>query len=358
MPTKTETHWARIRSIRSSVSGRLHTGFAVQRGYRFLATLITVIAFAIVPGVGVFAGDDGDTWLSTHFRDHPLVGTVWTGDGKQSSIAELTERAVTADFVLLGEIHPNPDHHRFQAQILSAIMDAGRRPALVFEMIPARYQTTLNEFAASNPEDATELGAEVDWEERGWPEWQIYQPIADVAVSGRLLLVAGDLDRDLMRKVGKEGRSALTDQQLIDLHLLDDLPPAEDDQLKETLRISHCDLLPEAAILPMVLVQRARDGAMATAMLDAAKNGGDGAVLIAGAGHTRNDFGVPAIIEAQKPDASIVSVSMIAVDPEANRPADYGRLNNHNFVLFTPREDLTDHCAEMVEMMKSGSGAQ
>ena len=356
MPTKTETHWARIRSIRSK--DRFRAIFAVLRGDRFLATIVTVVAFAIGPGLGVFAGDDTETWLSTHFRDHPLVGTVWTGDGKQSSIAELTERAVTADFVLLGEVHPNPDHHRFQARILSAIMDAGRRPALVFEMIPARYQATLDEFAASKPEDAKELGAKVDWEDRGWPEWKIYQPVADLAVSGRLPLIAGDLDRDLMRKVGKEGRSALTDQQLIDLHLVDDLPPAADDQLKETLRISHCDLLPETAIAPMVLVQRARDGAMATAMLDAARNGGEGAVLIAGAGHTRNDFGVPAVIEAQRPGASIVSVSMIAVDPEANRPADYGRLNNHDFILFTPREDITDHCAEMAKVMKSGSRAQ
>ena len=102
----------------------------------------------------------------------------------------------------------------------------------------------------------------------------------------------------------------------------------------------------------------ARDGAMAAAMLDAATNGGDGAVLIAGAGHTRTDFGVPAIVQARKPDASIVSISMVAVDPELSRPAEYGRLNNHDFVLFTPREDLTDHCAEMAEMMKSGSKTQ
>jgi uncharacterized iron-regulated protein len=51
-------------------------------------------------------------------------------------------------------------------------------------------------------------------------------------------------------------------------------------------------------------------------MLDAATDDGDGAVLIAGAGHTRRDFGVPAIIRERKPGASVVSVSMVAVDPE------------------------------------------
>ena len=345
----------RIRSIRNSVFHQLRAGLALQRRLRSLATMVTLVAFAVAPDIGADAGEDGGKWLSTHYQDHPLVGSVWTGDGKQSSIAELTERAVAADFVLLGEIHPNPDHHKFQAQILSAIVDSGRRPALVFEMIPARYQDTLDEFTASNPKDAKELGARVDWEKRGWPEWRIYQPVADIAVSGRLPLVAGDLDRELMRMIGMKGRSALTDKQLIDLHLVDDLPRAKDDQLKEILRVSHCDLLPESAIAPMALVQRARDGAMADAMLDAAMKGGDGAVLIAGAGHTRNDFGVSAIIEARMPEAKIVSVSMVAVDPEFNRPADYGQLDNHNLVLFTPREDLTDHCAEMAERMESGA---
>ncbi len=317
-----------------------------------------VVAMAVISCVGAYAGGDENTWLSAHFADHPLVGSVWTGDGRQSSIAELTEQAIAADFVLLGEIHPNPDHHRIQAQVLNAIVEAGRRPALVFEMIPARYQGALDDFAASQPADAEDLGAQVDWEKRGWPEWRIYQPVADIAVAGRLPLVAGDLDRALLRKIGMEGRSALDVVQLTDLHLVDDLPLVLDDRLRETLRISHCDLLPEAAIAPMVLVQRARDGALAGAMLDAAANGADGAVLIAGAGHTRKDFGVPAIMQARMSEASVISVSMVAVDPEMERPADYGRLNEHDFVLFTPRDDLTDHCAEMAKSMKSKSGTQ
>jgi uncharacterized iron-regulated protein len=52
--------------------------------------------------------------------------------------------------------------------------------------------------------------------------------------------------------------------------------------------------------------QRARDAHIAAAMRDA---GGDGAVLIAGAGHARRDMGVPRLL----PDADVISLAFIEV---------------------------------------------
>src|SRR4051812_674712 len=48
--------------------------------------------------------------------DHPLVGRVW--DVKNATFITrdaLWAKLVTADYVLLGEKHDNPDHHRLQA---------------------------------------------------------------------------------------------------------------------------------------------------------------------------------------------------------------------------------------------------
>ena len=86
----------------------------------FSNILALIIAFAgcvSMIGAPAVAITDDREWMSAHFSDHPLVGTVWTGDGKASSIAELTAQAIDADFVLLGEVHPNPDHHRIQADL-------------------------------------------------------------------------------------------------------------------------------------------------------------------------------------------------------------------------------------------------
>ncbi len=298
------------------------------------------------------AADAISDWQSTHDVDHPLVGTVWSSDGKPASRAGLERSVVSSDFLLLGEIHDNPDHHRLQAELLAAMTAAGRKPALVFEMIPARFQNVLDAFVAAAPASTTGLGPAVDWESRGWPKWSIYQPIADAALAAGLPMVAGDLDRGTIRKIGKRGRAALPPDEQERLSLIGELPEKLNAEIREVLRRSHCDLLPDPAIEPMLLVQRARDGALAAAMLSADDAGADGVVLIAGAGHTRRDFAVPSILATRKPGAQILSVALAEVDPELKSPAQYGRLNLYDFTIFTPRADLTDHCAELAEQMK------
>ena len=63
----------------------------------------------------------------------------------------------------------------------------------------------------------------------------------------------------------------------------------------EEVRAGHCGMLPDEMLAPMATAQVARDIAMAdviAASLDA--HAADGVVLIAGNGHVRRDFGVPA----------------------------------------------------------------
>ncbi len=307
-------------------------------------------------------------WQSAHFRDHPLAGTIWRGDGSQTDRATLTGAVLAADYILLGEIHTNPDHHRIQALLIGELAAADRRPAIVFEMIPAGLQAQLDAHLAASPADAGGLGPAVDWEERGWPDWSIYRPIAEAALGAGLTLKAGDLDRNLLQKIGKTGAAAL-DPDLSKRYGLDrPLDPALETGLLAVLRESHCDLLPEAALKPMLTVQRARDGALADAMISAGAD--EGAVLIAGTGHVRRDWAAAAVIAARAPQATIVSVALIEVDeahstfadyeftsdgaandaaPPANPPAYPSANPPFDYVVFTPRADLTDHCAELAE---------
>src|SRR5690606_32486139 len=121
------------------------------------------------------------------------------------------------------------------------------------------------------------------------------------------------------------------------------------------LKDSHCGLLPDKALLPMLTVQRARDGAMAAALAEA--SGRDPALLIAGAGHTRTDYAVPALLRAREPDAAIVSIGMMEVADGKPTLADYGisaaTPAPYDVVLFTPRADIADPCAGMAEAMKT-----
>jgi uncharacterized iron-regulated protein len=300
------------------------------------------------------AADNG--WASAHYRDHPLAGAIWSSELNKLAPAELENALSGARFVLLGEIHDNPDHHRLQAQLIDALVRRGRRPAVVFEMIPASLQGELDRFAKSGERDAAKLGKALKWEERGWPEWRIYQPIAEIALSAGLPLIAGGLDPDVQKAAGKGAPPELYDRIAQEFDLAKPLKPeiaaAEGREIKE----GHCNLLPDAALPPMLRVQRAVDGALAKAMASA--NPGEGAVLIAGGGHVRNDWAVANILREKAPDAKVVSLAFVEVDPERAAPSDYmkaapGLEKPFDFIYLTPRADLTDHCAELEKQLKA-----
>lgn len=300
------------------------------------------------------------TWLSGHFRDNPLVGTLWRGDGRRLDAADLTVALEQADYVLAGEIHSNPDHHILQARIIEAMVAGGERPAVVFEMISADEIPALDTFLGKPGATAEGFGAAVQWTERGWPDFAMYSPVVAAALMHGLPIHAGDLGRETIRRIGREGVAALPEGDVGRLGLDRPMPEGAEAKLTTELKESHCGLLPDKAIAPMLTVQRARDGALANALSEASGRGHG--VLIAGAGHVRTDYAVPALLRAQKPGAAIVSIGMMEVTEGGTTLEDYGisaaTPAPYDFVIFTPRADLADPCAGMAETMKTMAPAQ
>ncbi len=167
-----------------------------------------------------------------------------------------------------------------------------------------------------------------------------------MALDAGLKLIAGDLDRATLQQIGRTGAAALDSALAERFGLNRPLDAKLQERLMETLKQSHCNLLPETALTPMLTVQRARDGALAEAMLAAGAN--DGAVLIAGTGHVRRDWAVAAVIKARVREAKIISVALVEVDEAQSSFSDYD-FAPFDYVVFTPRADLTDHCAELAK---------
>lgn len=291
------------------------------------------------------------TWTSTHFRDNPLNGTIVARNGEPVSSRALLDAMAGSTFVAVGEIHDNPDHHRIQADLLKSLVDAGRAPAVVLEMVPASLQPVLDRAGRIG---ADKLGDALDWEKRGWPSWEIYRPIAIVALAAGLPLVAGDLDRDVIRAIGRKGAAALQPDEVRRIGL--DLPfsDAASQSLRQELVESHCGMMPEAMAAPMVTVQRARDGSLAAAMAAHAKTG---AFLVAGAGHVRDDRGAPAVLKQLVPGASIVTIGLRQTG-ESTALADYTGSEPYDFVILTPRANIDDPCAGLKERFSEKSGGK
>ncbi len=97
----------------------------------------------------------------------------------------------------------------------------------------------------------------------------------------------------------------------------------------------------------MVGVQRARDAQMAQSLIAAGEP--DGAILVAGAGHVRNDYGIPVYLTAKAAGKQVISIAFLEVDNQKLEPHNYalsdpsGRLP-FDYVWFTPRVDDENPC--------------
>ncbi len=290
-------------------------------------------------------------WQTSQDATNPLVGRIWNARAQRwATAAELRQAVAGAHFVLLGETHDNPDHHRLQAELLQAVVDAGRKPAVAFEMLDLDQQPALSDYLASQPADGRGLGPAVDWADSGWPAWSMYQPIADVALAAHLPIVAANLPSATVKAVALKGYNALQPARVKTLGLRQPWPAARTETMLEEIYISHCRLMPKSALGGMVKAQRTRNAIMALRM--ERKATADGAVLIAGAGHARTDFGVPLELRRDNPAADILSIAMIETRPGKTAPADYAADYNvqrlpFDYVLFTPGAAREDPCVAL-----------
>ncbi|OAN48756.1 ChaN family lipoprotein [Magnetospirillum moscoviense] len=303
------------------------------------------VALSLLLSLPALAGSP-PAFISTLETGHPLAGKVWDPQTKAFvAIDELVRTSAAADVVILGETHDNPDHHTLQAWILRHLIAAGRKPAVAFEMLDSSQREALARHLRERPGDDAGLGAAVEWEKTGWPDWALYRPIADAALSAGLPILTANLSKDETRQLTKNTFPAAAAHHL---GLDKPLPPVVQQAMEREIKSSHCDMLPDKSLPAMVQIQRARDSVMAHAIVDgiAARKS---AVLIAGAGHARFDRGVPAHLATIAAGHKVFSIAFIEVQSDKNLPAMYADLYEteqlpFDMVWFTPRSQREDQC--------------
>ncbi len=284
------------------------------------------------------------SWAAALHQEHPLVGRVWSVREKAYVAREtVAAAAASADFVLLGEIHDNPDHHRVQADVLAEVTRR-RKASIVFEMIGMDKQPALDGKRPATPED---LSTAVEWPSSGWPDFAMYRPIFAAALSAGLPIAAGSLTREQVRAVVRQGRGALPANVAALIEQQGPLPEEVVRAMSDEMGASHCGKLPEQMVAPMVLAQRARDAQLADRLVSSDK--GSGAVLIAGYGHVRADRGVPSFLRLRAKDKVVLTVAILEVEPEKADAAAYAKGFTaeqlpFDYVVFTPAAERPDPC--------------
>ncbi len=266
----------------------------------------------------------------------------------------LAARVAESPFVLAGEKHDNPDHHRLQARLIDWVVAAGRRPGVVFEMLETSLQPAIDRQLESAPDDLEGLRSTVRWDTSGWPEWSMYRPVFEAVVRAHLPIFAANLPRSQAMEIARG--TAEVPGDLVSRYGLDQpLPPPLSKSLQENLEEGHCGYLPETMIPSMIRIQRIRDALMAQAM-ETAASGGQGVVLVAGDGHVRRDRGVPFYLSPHV-EGAILTIGFTEVEDEVTSPAAYAERYGaeeipFDYLWFTPRANDVDHCKELKKEME------
>jgi len=236
-------------------------------------------------------------------------------------------RLRAASFVLLGEVHDNPSHHRLRAALLTELLADGGPTTVVFEQMGRAEDGAI----AAAPRDAEAIADAGGLDRKGWG-WPLHKPLFDAAIAASARIAGGNLEAAQVRAIVRTGLPAVP----ADLRPLLEGPgwsARQQQALEREIDQGHCHALPVAQWPAMALAQRARDAALAQALLSAAAAGGR-AVLIAGNGHVRRDLGVPHYLRAAGvPAAQIVAFGHLEED-ERNAPYDLVRVTGR-----TPRDD-------------------
>jgi uncharacterized iron-regulated protein len=241
------------------------------------------------------------------------TASVWGCQAHRGDINALAlqDRALSVDFVALGELHDNPHHHRVRAEWVAAWCrqaqhlgrPAGRGPAVVLEHLP---QGAVLRW--SSGDDLLRVLSAQGFDAKSW-RWPGHQPLMEGLLAAACPVQGGNLPKELAKRVVREGTGILS-PPLQEWIANSPLTPAAQADLELQLRASHCQALPEHLLPGMVLAQRARDAAMADSMATAWALGHRPVVLMAGNGHTRRDWGVPQMLQQRLPHATCLSVAL------------------------------------------------
>ncbi|MCK6453619.1 MAG: ChaN family lipoprotein [Alphaproteobacteria bacterium] len=233
----------------------------------------------------------------------PLGAWVEPGKAKPVKPEDVIDEAADRHIVLLGESHDEPEHQRWALHTIAALH--GRRPDMVlgFEAFPRRLQPVLDRWVQGALDEPGFL-AEVEWHRVWGFDPAPYMAIFHFARAKRLRMVALNVERQLVARVGREG---LAQVPAAEREGIGEPVPARAsylDRLAETYRRHQgADAPPPDRVDPRFLrfvdAQILWDRAMAEA-LNAASRAKDEPLVVGlmGAGHLANRDGVPAQLHA------------------------------------------------------------
>lgn len=252
--------------------------------------------------------------------------------GQVLSAETLAEMVSSSDVVLLGELHDDPKHHQARGELIAAMARSGRAGmTVVAEHLPAGSRVVFAD--ASLPALEAAGFNKISW---GWP---LHAPLFDAIREAGLPLIGGNLPKGLSKEIVKNRKKAFP-AAVAGIFNAAPLSDSARKKLDQDLIDGHCGQLPQRYLEPMQLAQRATDISMAIALKD-----NKPAVLVAGNGHVRKDYGVPQVLAAVAPSLTVTTIGFYERTAASTEllPALAGI---YDYVWITDAIERTDPCED------------
>ena len=187
-------------SLRNTLQGKLFYMTLLSHGLPGLS--VFVLGTAVVFSTAASAAEPGYP-ISGQPRQGTTAGCMTAGNwmipgNGRIAVAEVIARAARNRVVLLGEMHDNMDHHRWQLQMLSALYAVRPDMVIGFEMFPRRVQQALDLWVEGRLTDAEFLIA-ADWNTVWSTDASYYMPLFHFARMNRIPMVALNIDKRLRK---------------------------------------------------------------------------------------------------------------------------------------------------------------
>ena len=253
----------------------------------------------------------------------PTEGEFFFANGSKASLANVLAQAKSSDYILIGETHTVACDHIVQAKLIAALAKSGMRFTVGLEMFSTDQQAELisvNDGRIS----LTDFAEKVDWADRWGFPYPLYQPIIEEIYANNIKIYALNIPFDLVRKISAEGIESLTPEERGVLPA-NPIPPleAQKKELKE-IHEKHVELMstdkdnPKSAEVAkkslaeyrkrFFLIQSLWDTGMAEQAIRVHQETKLPMVILAGAGHVENGWGIAYRLSALSPDAKILLI--------------------------------------------------
>ena len=355
------THRPHQRTPLPSAAGSTKT--TGPRHARLAGTLLTALLVVGCHSTGVVPAGSVDA------ADH----IIRSSDRVEISRTELYAELAGADVIYLGEKHDVMRHHELQLEVLEALIEMGRRPALGIESFSLPQSGPLMDYVGNAEPEADSLDAEaaereaaerlrkrIAWGPSMDEAWSWYAPLLRFARRQGLPVFGADLPRSLRQRIGERGIDGLSPVEKRLLFPSDFTDPDYEALMHVQIKAAHCGWGPPDYLDRMYQTWIARNDAMSMAIAETlADRPGEPIVVILGAGHTLYDMAVYERVMHRRPGVRQVNLafreSASGTEPQALRmrmmPVDETRVSpDHHYLWFTLTSDDSDEnpCARFL----------